>query len=74
MKEDYKEITIKTSEIKKGDLFDYNGKYWATAETDAYRHKGIWSVDFERNYRYGWQSRDTDVVVRRIKNILNKQK
>jgi len=58
-------ITIMTSEIEKGDtVLIHKGKYYIS-QSDAYKHEGIWSFDFDENYRYGFQSIDTEIEVNR---------
>ena len=59
-------ITIMTSEIKKGDaVFMDAGKHYV-ADSDAYKHQGIWSFDIiSGSYRYGFQKIDTEVEVQR---------
>ena len=61
---DYKEMTIKASQIKKGDIYPLGSKFYI-ADSDAYRHEGIWSFDIEGDYRYGIMSEDTDEQVKR---------
>tara|TARA_Y100001938_G_C7871393_1_gene320472 strand:- start:95 stop:418 length:324 start_codon:yes stop_codon:yes gene_type:complete len=63
-------ITIKTSEIKKGDIVIIRpNEYREPAESDAYKHNGVWSFDFSNEpfsnetYRYGFQCIDTDIEV-----------
>jgi len=66
---------ILTSEIKKGDRViimrgsDGKGKItrWYEAISDAYKYEGIWSFDFHEEYRYGFQSEDTSVEIRKRK-------
>ena len=59
-------ITIMTSEIKKGDaVFMDAGKHYV-ADSDAYKHQGIWSFDIiSGSYRYGFQNIDTEIDVQR---------
>ena len=58
-------ITINTSEIKKGYTIDMGGGKYYHAFSDAYKHKGVWSFDIDPDYRYGFSSHDTKVIVRK---------
>tara|TARA_Y100000385_G_C12721856_1_gene479001 strand:- start:26 stop:223 length:198 start_codon:yes stop_codon:yes gene_type:complete len=59
-------ITIMTSEIKKGDAVFMDGGKHYISDSDAYKHKGIWSFDIiSGSYRYGFQNIDTEVEVQR---------
>ena len=62
-------ITVMTSQVKKGDRFQRKD-YWQLCDSDAYLHKGIWTVDIDGKYRYGWQSIDTEIeVIRKHQNL-----
>ena len=62
------QITIKTSEIKKGDVVIITpNEYKEVADSDSYKHNGIWSFDFDKTYRYGFQNIDTEIqVIRKV--------
>ena len=63
---DRMELTIMTSEIKKGDLLKQGNGHYYIAQSDAYRHQGIWSYDIDQGaheYRYGFSPEDTPIKV-----------
>ena len=57
------ELSILTSQIKKGDVININN-YQCTVLSDAYKHEDIWSIDIVDG-RYGFFSRDVKVKVLR---------
>ena len=52
-----------TSTIKKGDFIQVNGN-WTDVDSDAYKVRGIWSVDiYCKTAIYGWESRDKEILI-----------
>ena len=62
---DYKMVETTTNKILKGDRFFRNGNTFELADSDSYKRRGIWSIDFDKTYSYGWQSEPTQITVYR---------
>jgi hypothetical protein len=49
--QEYKELKIMTSEVKKGDKFSISNSN-EVAESDAFQYRGAWSVEYFKCYSY----------------------